>query len=1034
MMLQIQKWPVLQAAFIAVVMLSGGRSYGQVLTPDIPGNKAIALLEEQYQEEHYSLAIQSASQFLARNNSFPAVGEDKVYSESITDIDKAKFYLALASLKADVPECKAVAISAMSATINPAYSQRLAYSLAQYYFHHDQLAKAIPLYESAGINNLNNSEIADEKFELAYCYFSDRQFDKAEPLLLSIKELKDGKYFWAGNYYYGLLSYNEDKYNEALLSFDRIKDAKEYKNIVPYYIAEIYYFMGSRERALHLADTLIKRTEKSFYDKELHLLEGQCLFELQKYSEARPYFEYYYDHADKIRKQDLYEMAYCDYRTNDWTKAIEKFKLLSSASDSLGQSSMYLLGDCYLKTGNKDGARTAFGICADMTYNRGQQEAAMILYSKIGYETGYDDEALRQLNNLVKTFPRTKYKDEANTLISGLLVKTNQYDEALKHLEKVTRKDEGYWQVYQKANYGVAVQEFRDGNLKSALNYLNLSIEHPVNTDYENAALFWTGEIAYSQHHYAEVIILSQDFIGRIGSKTGPLQISPLATVQHAYLNMGYAAMETHDYSAAQSYFNHAQQEPTNDIYAGMVAILREADAVLMQKNYPRAIILYDKIISSDTADADYARYQKSILLGLQGKNNEKVALLQSLINSTPPSAYVNHARYEIAVTYIELNKYAEALSFLKQLTQAVNDKSFAPSAWMKVGFVYQQMNENEQAIDAYKHVVIDYPAADERLSALDALKSLYIQNNMPAAYTSLLKENGLPSADSSSIDSTYYAAAEAQFGNGKWENALQAFTNYLREYPNGIFAARAHYYRAESNYQLKKYQEAREDYDNILSGSWNEFFENSARHAAAIAYAAKDYTPAYGYFTELRENASNEQTKELAYSGLIQSGFNSGKFGETILYADSLLALHGPSDETINDALYYKAKSLQHFDSSDAAIAVYKQLSGNKNGDVAAESRFHIAEVLFKRGKLKEAEDAANETIHLSAGYDYWIVKSYLLLADILTGEKDYFNAKATLQSIVKHTNIADLKEEAAKKLEEVKALEKPQSKLDDE
>ena len=1034
MMLQIQKWPVLRVALIAFFTLPGMSSYAQVLTPDIPHNRYLMLAEEQYHQGHYLLAIQTANQYLSQGDQFPGEKSDKIYTETATDIDKAKFYLALSSLKADVRGCKDLAISTLDGTLNPAYSQRLTFSLAQYYFHHNDLTKATPLYESAGINNLNNTEIADEKFELAYCYFNNRQFDKAEPLLLSIKELKDGKYYTAGNYYYGLLCYDEDKYKEALQSFERIRDAKEYKTIVPYYIAEVYYFMGNREKALHLADTLIRRSEKSYYDKELHLLEAQCLFEEQHYKEARPYFEYYYSHADKIRKQDLYEMAYCDYQTSDWTNAIEKFKQLSSASDSLGQTAMYLLGDCYLKTGNKPGARTAFGICADMTFNKGQQEASMMLYAKISYETENDDEALRQLYNLIKIFPHTRYKDEANTLISGLLVKTHQYEEALKHLNKVSKKERDYWQVYQEANYGFAVEEFRKGDLKSALKYFNISLEHPVNTDYEAVTLFWKGETEYHLHHYDEVITYSQDFISRKGSDAAIEQISPLATVQHAYLNMGYAAMENHDYSAAQNYFNHAQQEQTPDKYSGMVAILREADAVFMQKNFSRAIILYDKIIASGNADADYAKYQKSILLGLLGKNSEKIMLLESLITAEPPSAYANHARYEVAITFLESDKYAQALSYLKQLTESVSDKSFAPSAWMKTGFIYQQLNENAQAIDAYKHVVVDYPGSDERLPALDALRSLYILSNQPAGYTRLLKENGLPSADSSSIDSTFYAAAETQFGNGKWESATQAFSNYLQQYPRGIFAVKAHYYRAESNYQLKQYKAALEDYGIILSGPWNEFFENSARHAAAIAYDQKDYAGAYGYYMQLRDNASNDQTRELAYYGLIKSGFKANKFSEAAMYADSLLAHRDISDETKNDVLYYKAKSLQHFDKNEAAIDVYKQLSGNKNGDIAAESRYQIAELLFKQDKLKEAEDAANETIHLSAGYDYWIVKSYLLLSDILVKQKDYFNAKATLQSIVKHAKIEELKQEAAKKLDEVRILEKPDSKLDEE
>ncbi len=1020
----------MQAAFIAFIMLFGNAALAQVLTPDIPSDRSVILIEEQYRQGHFSMAAQTAMAYLKEHNS----EDTKVFTESANDIDKARYYLAMSCLKTNMPGGKDSAIAAMRSTPNPVYEQRLGFALAEYYFQHNELVLAIPLYESSGTENLDEKEISDEKFELAYCYFNNKQFNKAEPLLAAIKELKEGKYYMAGNYYYGLIEYNKNKYKEALLSFDKVKEAKEYQSVVPYYIAEIYYFMGNRDKALQWAEALIKSPVKSYYDKELHLLAAQCLFEVQKYKEAHPYFDFYYDHTDKIRKQDLYEMAYTDYKINEWNSAIDKFKLLSSASDSLGQTSMYLLGDCYLKTGDKPGARNAFGICADMTFNKGQQEASMILYARISYETGYNDEALRQLNSLIKTFPNSQYKDEANTMISGLLVKTNNYEEALKHLDDVSRKEDDYWLVYQKANFGYAIQEFRKGDLTSALKYFSQSLEHPVNTDYESAALFWKGEIAYHQRHYNDAVTYSQEFVSRKGNRDAIARISPLATMQHAWLNMGYASMELQNYPAAQNYFYHAQEERGQDKYAGMVATVREADAVFMQKNYQKAITLYEKIIIIDTNDADYARYQKSILLGLLGKNNDKITLLQTLVNKRPPSAYANFARYEMALSYMEVDKYPLALIYLRQLTDSVNDKSFAPKSWMKRGFIYQQSNETDKAIESYKNVVIDYPSSEDRIPALDAIKSLYIQSNQPAAYSRLLRDNHLPSADSGSIDSTYYAAAETQFANGKPEHASTAFTNYLQQYPHGIFAIKAHYYRAESNFQLKRYKEAKEDYGVILSGSWNEFFENSARHAATIAYEDKDFKMAFEYYQKLADNTSNDQMKELAYQGLVKSGYNSGRFQEAALYADSLMLMPGVSVEKSNEALYFKALSLQHFDSSDGAIRVYQQLSENKNGDIAAESRYHIAEILFSQGKLKDAEDAANKAIHLSSGYDYWIAKCYLLLSDILVKQKDYFNAKALLESIVKHTKIAEVKQEAAKKLEEVKKLEKKQSKLSEE
>lgn len=1017
----------MRAAFLFSMMLVAGHSFAQILAPDVPRNRALVLLEEQYNQAHYSLAAQSAREYLNGHG-------EQVYGKGQADVNKAKYYLALAGLKAGLPGCTTVAENTIAGLDDPAYDQRISFALAQYYFLHDELAKAIPLYENAGISNLNNTEITDAKFELAYCYFNNSQFDKAEPLLLSIKEIKDGKYYKAGNYYYGLLVYNRNKYKEALKSFELIKNEADYKAIVPYYIAEIYYFMGNRAKAFQLADTLLKSPEKSYYENELHLLAAQCLFEEQKYSEARPHFAFYYDHASKIRKEDLYEMGYCDYQVGEWGSAVEKFKMLNEAKDSLGQTAMYLLGDCYLKTADKQSARNAFGMCADMAFNPGQQEASMIAYSKISYEMGYNDDALRQLNTLLTTFPNTHYKDEANTLISGLLVKTNNFAAALKHLEKVSRKDEYYKQVYQKATFGFAVKQYRDGDLNIALKYFTLATKYPVNADYECAAYFWKGEVSYQLHQYTDAINFSQDFINKKNSRSKVEQISPLATEQHAYMNMGFAAMESKDYLGAQNYFGKAQDVSSNDAYSGLVATLREADAVFMLNKYPRAITLYDKIIAKDSVNEDYARYQKAIALGLLDKNAEKITTLQALVAKRPPSVYANNARYELAVTYMDGNKFPQALTYLQQLADSVNDKGYAPKAWMKIGFIHQQANDDRKAIAAYKHVVIDYPASEDRLAAMDALKSLYIQNNQPAAYSQFLKDNRLPDAESSSIDSTYYAAAETQFENSKWEEAKAGFSNYLTQYPNGIFAVKAHYYAGESSFQLKKYKEARQDYDYILAGKWNDFYENSARRAADIAYAAKDYEGAYNYYLKLSAAATNNQVKEIAFEGLMKSGYNMNKLEDAGVFADSMLALPGISSESSNSALYYKARALQNAGDGAGAIQIYRQLSGNKNGEIAAESRYRIAELLLKDGDVKGAEDAANETMKLSAGYDYWIVKSYILLSDVMVKDQDYFNAKATLESIVKHTKIAELKLEATKKLAEVKALEKQKSKLSED
>ena len=95
------------------------------------------------------------------------------------------------------------------------------------------------------------------------------------------------------------------------------------------------------------------------------------------------------------------------------------------------------------------------------------------------------------------------------------------------------------------------------------------------------------------------------------------------------------------------------------------------------------------------------------------------------------------------------------------------------------------------------------------------------------------------------------------------------------------------------------------------------------------------------------------------------------------------------------------------------------------------AEARYEIANCLFSQNNLAAAEKAALATIK-ETGYDEWVTKSYILLGDIFMQQKDYFNAKATYESIAKNASIESLKVEAQSKLDKAIAAEKSQSKID--
>jgi tetratricopeptide (TPR) repeat protein len=114
-------------------------------------------------------------------------------------------------------------------------------------------------------------------------------------------------------------------------------------------------------------------------------------------------------------------------------------------------------------------------------------------------------------------------------------------------------------------------------------------------------------------------------------------------------------------------------------------------------------------------------------------------------------------------------------------------------------------------------------------------------------------------------------------------------------------------------------------------------------------------------------------------------------------------------------------AKSYEVSKQFDQAIASFKSVIQLTKSALAAEARFGVANGWFQLNKLSDAEKAAFEVINKSGSYDFWITKAYILLGDIYFKQKDYFNAKATFQSVVDNTVEPTLKAEAQAKLSQV-------------
>jgi len=193
-----------------------------------------------------------------------------------------------------------------------------------------------------------------------------------------------------------------------------------------------------------------------------------------------------------------------------------------------------------------------------------------------------------------------------------------------------------------------------------------------------------------------------------------------------------------------------------------------------------------------------------------------------------------------------------------------------------------------------------------------------------------------------------------------------------------------------------------------------------------------QNYEKAEKYFTLLKSNASTQENKLESMRGLLRSQYQLQKWNEAVANAKDLLNEKGIGTDDKILANMAIAKSYQTSNDCPQAITYYRQVASLSKAAYGAEARYAIAECFYSQNRLEDAEKAAIEVVNKSGSYELWATKAYILIGDIFFKQKDYFNAKATLQSVVDNAKIEELRQEAERKLQMVVEEERKNSKVD--
>jgi TolA-binding protein len=186
------------------------------------------------------------------------------------------------------------------------------------------------------------------------------------------------------------------------------------------------------------------------------------------------------------------------------------------------------------------------------------------------------------------------------------------------------------------------------------------------------------------------------------------------------------------------------------------------------------------------------------------------------------------------------------------------------------------------------------------------------------------------------------------------------------------------------------------------------------------------EYQEALGYYKKLETISETPENRLIALRGELRASYQLGDAQGSIAAADKIISYPNIPQELEREAIFIRAKARYSLNDFDEALADFRKTSNEIISAEGAESKYMVAELLFRKGNTAESEKVVTEFIDQNTPHQFWMAKTFLLLADISIKKNDLLQARATLQSLSEYyTNKDDgILDEVKAKLETIDNL----------
>jgi TolA-binding protein len=942
--------------------------------------KYVAAAEQFRQVEKWKLKTSTHSQF---------------ESELSLIKENAQYYEALCALELGNDDAESMFLKFIKEHPENPLTKLAYFQIGKSYFKQQKYVDALRWFDKVQASELNGRENTEYKFRKGYAYFATNDYKNALLLFSEVKN-KKSPFTEDATYYFAYISYLNKDYHLALVNFEKLKDSKKYQNSYPYYITAVYFLDKRYDDVLNYAIPILNTTHQQNETEMLRIVAASYFAKGDYPNSVKFYSRFQGQDLGKTQNtQDSYQIGYAYYKTGNNAKAAEELKKLVGGNDVYSQNGNYTLGDVFLKLNNKQGARNAFQVASKLNFDKQLQEDALYQYAKLSYELDFNTQALEATRLYLKNYPRSARTDEVKILLGQELLNSRNYKEAVEILEPIPNKTESAKEAYQKVTYYRGLEFYNERAFENAIGIFLRSQQYPIDEKISTLTTYWMAEAMYEVRKYSESVDNFEKFLGMPQAKQTPVY-------NYANYALAYAAFSDEQYRKAANYFERFLQGDVKDKNTTTDAITRLGDSYFVMKSYGKAMEYYNRIIAQRSQGEDYALFQRGMIQGLQGGLDTKINTLKDVLQQFPNSDYADDASFEIAYTYFLKNDGATAKTGLQAMIEKYPRSSYIPRALVTVGLIDYNDDKDDLAVESFKRVVKDYPSTDEAKTALKQIEKIYTDKGDAQTFINYAGTTPIGNYSSSEQESIMYTAANNLYLRNDWQGTASAVSAYFDKFPKPIYDKQARFIRAQSLVNLKRYDEAVADYNVILNDWTSAYTEKSLISMSKLFLAQKKYNEAVVFLKRLETNSEYKADYTFAVNNLLLSYSQMEMPDDVLNYVKLVRANEKIADEDKFRTGLYAGKAYLQKGDTTAAIKELNYTVNNTKTVAAAEAKYNIALIEYLKGNYKASQATCFDLTKKMPNYDYWVAKTYILLADNYLALKDEYQAKATYQSII--------------------------------